>query len=49
MVQVLDRMKTGNTPGPSHASLNIIVAIRKVAVLVMADMSENPRWIWNTS
>ena len=40
-------MKTGKALGPSEVSLELITASRGVGILVMVELSECPRWIWN--
>ena len=47
VLQVLDEMKTGNGPGPSYVSLELITDSGGVRIQVMAEICQCPRWIWN--
>ena len=42
-------MKTGKNPGPSEVSLVLIAANEGVAIQVLAEICQSPRWIWNAS
>ena len=42
-------MKTGNAPGPSDVSLELIADIGGVGIEAMAEICLSPRWILNVS
>ena len=49
VIQVLNEMETGKSPGPSEVSLELIAASVRVAIQVMSEICQSPRWIWNAS
>ena len=49
MLQVLNEMLTGKSPGPSKISLELIAASRGVGIQVIAEICQRTRCIWNAS
>ena len=49
VLQALNEMKTGNAPGASDVSLELIAASGGVGIQVMAEICQSPKWIWNAS
>ena len=49
MVQALNEMTAGKNLRSSDVSLELITAIKKVGIQVMAETCHSPRWTWNAS
>ena len=49
VLQTLNEIKTGETPGSSEASLEMIAASGGVGIQVMVEISQSNRRIWNAS
>ena len=49
VVQTLDKMVSGKSPGPSDVSLELTATKGNVALQVMAEICQSRRWIWNAS
>ena len=44
VLQALNEMKTGKSPGPSEVSLELIAAGAVVGIHAMAEICQSPRW-----
>ena len=49
MLQVLNELKTGRTPGHSEVSLELIAVSGAVGIQVMVEICQRPRVNWNAS
>ena len=49
VLQALNEMKTGEAPGPSEVSLELIASSEGVGIKVMAEICQSPRLILNAS